>query len=66
MRQKQRRVRARGCLLWVLGLVVVLLILSLLFGGFQKGTKAGSAGAPAPVPVTASITRGRPLARATP
>jgi hypothetical protein len=51
MRQGRRRIRARGCLLWLLGLVVVLLALSLLFGGFQKGTKAG--GAPAPVSVTA-------------
>jgi hypothetical protein len=53
MRQQRRRVRVRGCLLWLLGLVVVLLVLSLLFGGFQKGTKAGGAGAPAPVSVTA-------------
>lgn len=37
-----------GCLLWVLGLIIVLIILSLLFGGFQKGTKAG-AGLPAPL-----------------
>ena len=28
-----------GCLLWVLGLIVILIILALLFGGFQKGTK---------------------------
>jgi hypothetical protein len=52
MRQQRRRVRVRGCLLWLLGLVVVLLALSLLFGGFQKGTKAGGASAPAPVSVT--------------
>ena len=57
MRQGRRRIRARGCLLWVLGLVVVLLALSLLFGGFQKGTKAGGASAPAPVSV--SVTAGR-------
>jgi hypothetical protein len=53
MRQQRRRVRVRGCLLWLLGLVIVLLVLSLLFGGFQKGTKAGGAGAPAPVSITA-------------
>jgi hypothetical protein len=29
-----------GCLLWILILIVVLIVLSLLFGGFQKGTKA--------------------------
>jgi len=34
-------------------MVVLLLVLSLLFGGFQKGTKAGG-GVPAPVSVTAS------------
>jgi hypothetical protein len=53
MRPGRRRIRARGCLLWLLGLVVVLLALSLLFGGFQKGTKAGGASAPAPVSATA-------------
>lgn len=38
--------RAVGCLLWILILIVVLIVLSLLFGGFQKGTKAlGVAGA---------------------
>ena len=47
------RSRAAGCLLWVLGLIIVLVILSLLFGGFQKGTKVGGAGAPRPVPVHA-------------
>jgi hypothetical protein len=53
MRQQRRRVGARGCLLWLLGVVILLLVLSLLFGGFQKGTKAGG-GVPAPVSVTAS------------
>jgi hypothetical protein len=43
------RRRLTGCLLWILGLIVVLVILSLMFGGFQKGTKAGGAGLPAPV-----------------
>lgn len=33
-----------GCLLWILILIVVLIVLSLLFGGFQKGTKALGAG----------------------
>ncbi len=44
--------RLTGCLLWVLGLIVALLVLSLLFGGFQMGTKVG--GAPAPLPVHAA------------
>jgi hypothetical protein len=48
------RRRLAGCLLWIVGLIVVLVILSLLFGGFQKGTKAGGDGGPAPVPVTAA------------
>jgi hypothetical protein len=47
------RRRLTGCLLWIVGLIVVLVILSLLFGGFQKGTKAGGDGDP-PVPVTAA------------
>ena len=43
------RRRLTGCLLWILGLIVVLVILSLMFGGFHKGTKVGGAGLPAPV-----------------
>jgi hypothetical protein len=35
------RRRAMGCLMWMLVLVVVLLVLALMFGGFQKGKKAG-------------------------
>ena len=57
MRQGRRKIRARGCLLWLLALVVVLLALSLMFGGFQKGTKAGGAGAPAPVSAAAGLSR---------
>ena len=34
--------RAAGCLLWIVVLLAVLLLLSVLFGGFQKGTKVGS------------------------
>jgi hypothetical protein len=45
--------RLTGCLLWIVGLIIVLVILSLLFGGFQKGTKAGD-GAPVPFSVTAA------------
>lgn len=52
--RKRRRIGRAGCLLWVLGLIIVVLVLSLLFGGFQKGTKAGADGAPAPRPVAAS------------
>ena len=36
------RNRAVGCLLWIVALLIVLLLLSVLFGGFQKGSKLGS------------------------
>jgi hypothetical protein len=39
-RRRWPRSRAGGCLLWILLLIVVLVILSVMFGGFQKGTKA--------------------------
>lgn len=52
-RRRRRRRRMRGCLLWLLTLLAVLLVLGLLFGGFQRGTKVGS-GAPAPATATAS------------
>jgi hypothetical protein len=48
--------RLGGCLLWILGLIVALIILSLLFGGFQKGTRAGPASSRAPV--LAAVTAG--------
>jgi hypothetical protein len=48
-RRWRPRRRATGCLLWIVGLIVVLIILSLLFGGFQMGTKAGGAGVLAPL-----------------
>jgi hypothetical protein len=38
------RTRGCGCLLWLLILVVLLIVLSALFGGFQKGTKVGGEG----------------------
>jgi hypothetical protein len=50
---RRPRNRRTGCLLWILGLIIVLVVLSLLFGGFQKGTKAG-AGLPAPARVHAT------------
>ena len=45
-RGERRRPRSRlaGCLLWILALIVLLIIVSLLFGGFRKGTKAAGAG----------------------
>jgi hypothetical protein len=38
-----------GCLLWLVLLVVVLIVLSVLFGGFRLGTRAEGAGAAPPV-----------------
>lgn len=52
-RPGRRRARLTGCLMWVLLLIIGLVVASLMFGGFQKGTKAGISGAPAPVLVTA-------------
>jgi len=39
----------------ILGLIIVLVILSVLFGGFSKGTKADGASPSRPVPVSASM-----------
>ena len=52
-RRQHRRRRTMGCLLWLLTLAVVLLVLSLLFGGFQRGTKTG--GVRPLTPVTAQL-----------
>ncbi len=35
-----RNRRLAGCLLWIIAIILVLIVLSLLFGGFQMGTKA--------------------------
>ncbi|HEV2374698.1 MAG TPA: hypothetical protein VGS19_21370 [Streptosporangiaceae bacterium] len=51
----RRRSRMTGCLLWILGLIVLLVLLSLLFGGFQKGTKVGSLPAAAPALVSTTL-----------
>jgi hypothetical protein len=48
-RRQHRRRRAIGCMLWLLTLAVILLVLSLLFGGFQRGHKTGGTGLPSPV-----------------
>jgi hypothetical protein len=52
-RPRRPRTRLGGCLLWILGLIIVLVILSLLFGGFQKGTKVNGTGRPEPFSVSA-------------
>jgi hypothetical protein len=41
--------RPIGCLLWLVLLLVILIVVAVLFGGFQLGTKAqGSPRPPAP------------------
>jgi hypothetical protein len=49
------RSRAGNTLLWILLIIAVLIILSLMFGGFQKGTKVNGLGAP-PRPHAAAAT----------
>ena len=46
--ERRPRSRLAGCLIWILALIALLIILSLLFGGFRKGTKVGE-GPTAPV-----------------
>jgi hypothetical protein len=41
---RRGRRRPAGCLMWVLGLIIVLIILAVLFGGFHKGSKVGGLG----------------------
>jgi hypothetical protein len=43
-RRRWPRSRAAGCLLWIALLVVLLIVLSVLFGGFQKGTQVKGLG----------------------
>jgi hypothetical protein len=54
-RRSRRFRRATGCLLWIATLLLVLLVLSLLFGGFQRGSRTGGARPPR-VAVTASAS----------
>jgi hypothetical protein len=57
-RRWRPRRRLTGCLLWIVGLVVVLIVLSLMFGGFRIGTKAGSAGVLTPLHFGAVLIEG--------
>jgi hypothetical protein len=56
-RRQHRRRRAVGCLLWLLTLAAVLLVLSLLFGGFQRGKKTGGISPPSPVTAQLAVAR---------
>ena len=44
-RRWRPRSRAVGCLMWVVLLIVILVVLALVFGGFQKGTRYSGLGA---------------------
>ena len=44
--RRRRFGRPAGCLLWLIALLALLILLSALFGGFQKGTKAGGSHVP--------------------
>jgi ABC-type transporter Mla maintaining outer membrane lipid asymmetry permease subunit MlaE len=48
-REGRRMPRLVGCLIWLIALIVILTVVSLLFGGFTKGTKVSGAGPPAPL-----------------
>ena len=56
-REGRRRPWLIGCLIWLIALVVILIVLSLLFGGFTKGTKVslGYSLAPHPAAQHASL-----------
>jgi hypothetical protein len=57
--RRRRRRRVTGCALWLVTLLLVLLVLSLLFGGFRKGTRSGSGPlVRAPAAQVAGVQRG--------
>lgn len=41
---RPRRSRVIGCLMWLIAVIILLIVASLIFGGFQKGTKAAGLG----------------------
>ena len=50
-REGKRMPRLVGCLIWLIALVVVLIVASLLFGSFTKGTNVSGLGPPVPLAV---------------
>jgi len=52
-RERRPRSRLAGCLVWIVALIALLIVLSLLFGGFRKGTKVSWA-RPAAAPLAAA------------
>lgn len=45
-RGRRRFSRPVGCLLWLIALLALVVVLSVLFGGFQKGTRADGSHVP--------------------
>lgn len=41
--RRMPRSRRVGCLLWILALIVLLVVASMIFGSFQKGTRVNGA-----------------------
>jgi hypothetical protein len=54
-RRSRRRRRTVGCFLWLATLLLVLLVLSLLFGGFNRGTKDGGQARLVPVTTAGAV-----------
>ena len=48
-REGKRMPRLVGCLIWLIALVVILIVASLVFGSFTKGTKVSGLGPPVPL-----------------
>ena len=54
------RSRTGRVLLWILLIIAALIVLSVLFGGFQKGTKESGLGALRLVSAPAAVTKAAP------
>jgi heme A synthase len=48
-REGRRRPRLVGCLIWLIAVILILIVVALLFGGFRKGTKVSWAPRAAPL-----------------
>lgn len=57
-RVRSRRRQALGCLLWLAGALILLIILSVLFGSFQLGSKSKGMAPPRRPAVTAASASG--------
>ena len=55
-RTRPFRPRLRGCLLWFLILIAIVLVLALFLGGFRKGTRSSPPTRPVPASMAATTT----------